>query len=106
MQPLLDNLGVSTYALTADPEEEARVASERNRLTYPLLYGLDGPAISKLLGTDYEEKRNILQPSAFILNPERAIVSVTHSSGPVGRLMAEETVRVIDFFQKRAAAKK
>lgn len=98
--------GVAIYALCTDPLEKAQVTVERQKIAFPVLYGMDGPATAETLGAWYEERRNIVQPAAFILNPAHNIAVMSYSSGAVGRLMAEESLRIITTFQKRAAAKK
>ena len=50
----------------------------------------------------YEERRNIIQPVNLILSPGGAIVSVTYSSGPVGRVVAEDAISHIRFLQEKA----
>jgi len=70
-------------------------------LTFPLLYGVDGPTTAETLGCWYEEKRNILQASAFIIDPQRNILNVTYSSGPIGRLRAQDALGLIGFYAKQ-----
>ncbi len=100
---VLANLGVSLFALCTDAEDKAKSMVERNKITYPVMYGVDGPATAETLGAYYEERRNIVQPTAFILNPDHKIVSLTYATGPAGRLMAQEAAKFVDFVQKRAA---
>ena len=70
-------------------------------LTFPLLYGVDGPATADALGCWYEEKRNIIQPAAFIIDPQRRIMNITYSSGPIGRLRAQDALGLIGFYSKQ-----
>jgi peroxiredoxin len=90
------------YALSTDPLDKAQDTVNKLHLAFPVLYGLDGPKTAETLGAWYEERRNIIQPSAFILGPDRKILSVTHSSGPVGRLVAKDAERLIAFFDKQS----
>jgi len=62
---------------------------------------VDGPVTAETLGCWYEEKRNIVQPAAFILDPQRQLLSVTYSSGPIGRLRAEDALKIIGFYAKQ-----
>jgi len=98
-------LNASVFALCTDDLEHAAPTVTTNKIAYPVFYGLDGPATADLLGAGYEERRNIIQPAAFVLDPQRRIVSATRSTGPVGRLMAEEALRFINFSRQQAAAK-
>lgn len=89
------------YGLSTDPLEKAQGTSEKLKLTFPLLYGVDGPAVAETLGCWYEEKRNIVQPAAFIIDPERKLLNVTYSSGPIGRLRAQDALGLIGFYAKQ-----
>jgi hypothetical protein len=66
-----------------------------------VLYGVDGPATAETLGCWYEEKRNIVQPAAFIIDPRRNVMNVTYSSGPIGRLRAQDALTVIGYYAKQ-----
>lgn len=99
----IEALGVSVYALSTDSREEARQTADKHNLTFPVMFGMDGPKTAELLGSYYEERRNIIQPTNFILGPEKKIMSITMSSGPVGRLTTEDVVRIVTFYQKQAA---
>lgn len=73
---------------------------DKLKLTFPVLYGVEGPKTAEILGAWYEEKRNILQASAFIIDPQRNLMSVTYSSGPIGRLRAQDALGLIGFYSK------
>ena len=66
-----------------------------------MLYGVDGPKTAETLGCWYEEKRNILQPAAFILDLQRKLLNVTYSSGPIGRLRAQDALGLVGFYAKQ-----
>lgn len=102
----LNVLGVSVYAVSADAEADARRTVEKFNVGYPVLYGLDAQATAELLGIPWEERRRILQPAAFILDPERRIQSFTVSTGPVGRLFAAEALRFIGNLRREINAKR
>ncbi len=61
---------------------------------------MDGPALSQAWGSYYEEKRNVLHATAFILRPGGTIASATYSTGPVGRLTPGEAAGIVAFYQK------
>ncbi len=66
-----------------------------------MLYGVDGPKTAEILGCWYEEKRNILQPAAFIIGPQQKLLNVTYSSGPIGRLRAQDALGLVGFYAKQ-----
>ena len=100
----IEALGISVYALSTDSLEEAKATVEKHNVTFPVIYGMDGPKTAELLGSYYEERRNIIQPTAFLLGPDKKIMTYTLTSGPVGRLSAEDVVRLVKFYRDKAAA--
>jgi peroxiredoxin len=81
--------------------DKAQGTVDKLKLSFPILYGVDGPTTADILGCWYEEKRNIVQPAAFIVDPQRKLLSVTYSSGPIGRLRAQDALGVIGFYSKQ-----
>ena len=96
-------MGASVYALSTDSTEHARGTVKELGLTFPVLYGMDGPATAGLLGAYYEKRRNLIQPTNFVIAPDRTIATVSYASGPIGRIVAEDAIRFIKFLQKKAA---
>ena len=101
----LEQNGISVYFLSTDDEEHAREMVDKHNLTFPVLYGVDGPSTAQSWGSYYEERRNILHATGFILHPDRTIASATYSTGAVGRLVAEDALNNVLFHKKQAAAK-
>ncbi len=99
----LEQAAVSVYAHSTDSLEHARETVDKHGLTYPVIYGVDGPQLSQTWGSYYEERRRILHATAFILRPDHTIASATYSTGPVGRLVAADALAIVRFYQKQAA---
>lgn len=57
--------------------------------------------ISDSLGAWWEERRQIMQPTEFILGPDGKVVSSSYSDGPLARLDAEDVVGLINFYEKK-----
>ena len=72
--------GISLYFVSTDPEEKARETVEKHGLGFPVLYGVDGPGTAEMLDAFYEERRNIVQPAAFVLKLDKTIASITHAN--------------------------
>ena len=87
-------------ALSSDSEEEAREIVERNCLTYPVLFGLDAEKTKAAIGGFIRAEKGYVQPSGFLLRPDRTIVQFTQSSGPIGRFGAVDAVGIIKWFQQ------
>jgi hypothetical protein len=59
------------------------------------------PLNSDAIGAWWEEKRDFMQPSEFILNQEGRVIHSTYSSSPVGRTDPAETLVLLNFLESR-----
>jgi peroxiredoxin len=91
------DLDVSIAALSVDPLDKARELVEQNHLEFPIAWGLKVPEDAERITAWWDEKRPMIQPSEFILGPSRKIVSATYSTGPIGRLRADDAANLIRF---------
>ena len=83
--------GVSIIAGTVDTEEQTLEVSKD--LGFPLAYGMtrtDGDA----MGSWWEERRNHIQPSEFVLTKSGKVMTSTYSNSPVGRVDPAEALRL------------
>lgn len=48
-----------------------------------------------------DDKRPMIQPSEFILSNSGKVVSATYSTGPIGRLNADDVLRLLQFIDSR-----
>ena len=53
------------------------------------------------MGAWWDEGRQILQPSEFIIRQDGRIVSSTYSSSPIGRIEPEDAVKLITLYASR-----
>ena len=94
----LKALGASVVAASVDPLDKAKeVADEVN---FPVGYGVTRD-IANTLGSWWEERRQIIQPSEFLLGAENKVMASSYSDGPVARFLAEDAVRLITFLASR-----
>ncbi len=74
-------------------------------LGFPVAYGMtrsDGDA----MGSWWEERRDHIQPSEFVLTGSGKVMMSTYSNSPVGRMDPAETLTLIQFLNaQRAKAK-
>jgi peroxiredoxin len=92
---------VSVVALSVDPLDKAHELAEQNHLEFPLAYGLKVPEDAQRIGAWWDEKRPMIQPSEFLLGEGGRILSATYSSGPIGRVKAEDALTLVRFFESR-----
>ena len=88
-------------ALSIDSEEDAQKMVDRHKLTYPILHGLDARETMATIGGYINEEPLYLHPSGFILRPDGTIVLLVQSSGAIGRLVANDTIGLIQHYQKQ-----
>ena len=89
-------------ALSVDSEDDARTMVDRHKLTYPVLYGLDARETQATIGGYINEEYSYLQPSGFVLRPDGTITILVQSSNAIGRLVAKDTIGLIQHYQKLA----
>lgn len=94
-----DKLGVSIVAASVDPIEKAKeVADEVN---FPIGYGVTREQ-ADTLGSWWEDRRQIIQPSEFVLGPDgNNVMSSSYSDGPLGRMDAEDIVKMVNFYESQ-----
>jgi peroxiredoxin len=101
-QDKLREEGISVVAASTDPVEKAKETVGEHSLTFPVGYGLPLRETAATLGCFYEERRNILQSSGFVLRPDNNIVVSQYSSGPIGRLVWQDIVGLVQFYKRQA----
>ncbi len=94
-------LGASVVAASVDVLEKAQEVAED--LAFPVAYGVTR-ADADMLGSWWEDRRNIIQPSEFILGADNTVVASSYSDGPVGRMDGADAARMINFLESRKAA--
>jgi len=89
-----DAVGASILAASVDTLENATVVQEG--LDFHIAHGITRDQAASI-GSWWEDRRSIIQPSEFILGRDGSVVSATYSTGPVGRLMPEDALKLIRF---------
>ncbi len=89
-------------AASTDPVDKAKETVSEHSLTFPVGYGLPLKETAASLGAFYEERRNILQATGFLVKPDKTIVVSQYSSGPIGRLVWQDILGLVQFYKKQA----
>ncbi len=89
-------------AASTDPLEKAKETVSEHSLTLAIGYGLPLKETAAALGAFYEERRNILQATGFVLKPDTTIAVSQYSSGPIGRLVWQDILGLVQFYKKSA----
>jgi hypothetical protein len=78
-------------------DKAAEVAKD---LSFPVATGVTRE-VGDRIGAWWEENRDFIQPSEFILNQKGRIISSTYSSSPVGRTDPEDLLMLLQFLESR-----
>ena len=93
-----DKLGVKIVAASVDPIDKAQeVADEVN---FPVGHGVSRD-IANSLGSWWEDRRQIIQPSEFIVGADGNVVACSYSDGPLGRIDAGGVIKMVNFYESR-----
>ncbi len=65
-------------------------------LNFPVAYGVTRE-IGDRLGSWWDERRDFIQPSEFVLNPQGKVMFSAYSNAPVGRMDPAETLTLITY---------
>ena len=95
----LEALGAIIYATSVDSVDQAREVVNRG-LTFPVAYGTTREE-SELLGAWWDGERGFIQPAEFLLGRGGVVLGSMYASGPVGRMGADEAVRLITTRERR-----
>jgi peroxiredoxin len=101
-QERLQQEGITVVAASTDPLEKARGTVADHSLSYPIGYGLPLRETAATLGAFFDEKREFLQATGFVVKPDGTIAVAQYSSGPIGRLVWQDVVGLVQFYKKQA----
>jgi peroxiredoxin len=93
---------IAVVAASTDPRDKAAETVEKLSLNFPVGYGLPVAKTAKHLGAFYETRRGILQATGFVVKPDRTIAVAQYSSGPIGRLVWQDILGLVQFAKKPA----
>ena len=92
----LDKLSVKVVAASVDDLENAKTIADQNN--FPIGYGVTKD-IADTLGSWWEDRRQIIQPSEFIINAEGKVMASSYSDGPLGRIDAGDVIKMVNFYE-------
>jgi hypothetical protein len=86
--------------VAASHDDQEKAAEVGSSLPFPVAHSVtheQGDAI----GAWWEEKRDFIQPSEFILSQKGEVMHSTYSSSPIGRIDPQETLVLLRFLASR-----
>ncbi len=72
------------------------------QLGFPVFHGVTREQ-GDALGSWWEERRNHIQPTEFVLNQKGRVLASTYSSSPVGRMDPAETLSLLRIIKQMQA---
>ncbi len=93
--------GISVLAASTDPVEKAKETVAEHSLTFPVGYGLPLKDTARALGAFYDAQRGVLQATGFVVKPDRTIEVAQYSSGPIGRLVWQDILGLVQHYKKQ-----
>ena len=84
-----------------DKDTTARLADNLQLGPVRMLHSADPVEVSSLTGAFIEPERGILHATGFILAPGGKIAQACYSTGPIGRITALDTMRILRFVQRQ-----
>lgn len=85
---------MSLIAGAVDSLEDTQTVAQP--LNFPVAYGVTRD-VGNALGAWWDERRNFIQPSEFVLNQQGKVLFSTYSNSPVGRMDPAETLTLITY---------
>ena len=83
-------------------DSEVQTEEVADTLGFPIAYGMtreDGDA----MGAWWDERRNHIQPSEFVLSKSGKVLMSTYSNSPLGRMDPGETLTLVRFLNAQRA---
>ena len=91
-------MGVALVAASVDALDKAREVADE--VGFPVGFGVTREIADKL-GSWWEDRRSIVQPSEFLLDADNKVVMSSYSDGPLGRVEAADVVKLVNFYESR-----
>lgn len=68
----------------------------------PVGYGLPVKETAATLRAFFDERRGFLHATGFVVKPDRAIAVAQYSTGPIGRLVWQNVLGLVQHYKKQA----
>jgi peroxiredoxin len=100
----LADAGIRVAALSVDDKETTAALVAKHKLTFPVGYGADAPAVASLTGAFVNPDPVYLQSTGFVLDPTGKVIVSVYSSGAIGRLVPDDVAGLVRYLREHAPA--
>jgi hypothetical protein len=87
---------------SVDPLNKTEGLVQKLEISYPVAYGMDMETTCVKTGAFYEKDRKFIQPTCFLIRPNKTIEVAAYSSGPIGRFVPQDVLGLVRFYKSRA----
>ena len=78
------------------------VPMEKYKLSFPVGHSADTDKVAAITGAYTNETPRYLQTTGFLLAPDGRILNAVYSSGPLGRLVAEDVIGMVAYLKSKS----
>lgn len=93
---------IKIVSVSVDDREKAEALVAEYRLSFPVGYGADGPAVSAATGAFVNADPPFLQATGFVLDPEGRVVTAVYSTAAIGRLLPDDVLGLVRYIKSSA----
>lgn len=97
----LAETGIKVVALSVDDEATTIGTIEKHKLSFPVGHSADADKVAAITGAYTNETPRYLQTTGFLLDPDGRILNAVYSSGPIGRLVAEDVIGMVAYLKSK-----
>lgn len=98
----LAEAGIKVVALSVDDEATTKGTIEKHKLSFPVGHSANVDQVADVTGAYINKTPHYLQTTGFLLNPDGKVANAVYSSGPIGRLVAEDVIGMVTYLKSKA----
>jgi peroxiredoxin len=98
----LADAGIKILALSVDNEATTVGTIEKFKLSFPVGHSAEADKVASITGAYTNESPRYLQATGFLVAPDGKILNAVYSSGPLGRLVAEDVIGMVAYHKSKA----
>ena len=97
----LTQTGIKVVAFSVDDEATTAATIEKFKLGFPVGHSADADQIAAITGAYTNDTPRYLQTTGFLLGADGKILNAVYSSGPIGRLVAEDVIGMVTYLKSK-----
>jgi hypothetical protein len=66
---------------------------------------MDAEAISRITGAYYDTNKKFIHATGFLIRPDNTIEVACYSTGPIGRFVPQDVLKLVKFYKSREKSK-